>query len=207
MTGVSPWSAPPETGPQQAPVYPPPPASVPPQSGPPFPPVAPPPRPPRRLRWLLIGGVVVLLIAVIAATAAVTYAVARNTNAPNTTPLTATPASQQFSAADQAAAKKQLCHIFDVSAGDQRGRGGMRVNGDVNVPLLLRTVNSAVAVQNALTPAVPEEVAQPAHRYIDSTLEMTSAAAGTSPAEELNRLTDEANNAVYALVDACGLPR
>ena len=50
----------------------------PPPAGPPPPPVAPTPRPPRRgFPWLLVGGAVVLLVAVIAATAAITYADAR----------------------------------------------------------------------------------------------------------------------------------
>ena len=66
----------------------------------------------------------------------------------------------QFSAAEQNAAKQQLCHIFDISARGQRGQGGMRVNGEVNVPLLLRTVNSVIAVENALTPAVPKDLAR-----------------------------------------------
>jgi hypothetical protein len=156
---------------------------------------------------LLIGGVVVLLIAAIATTAAVTYAVARNTNAPNATAPTTTPAPTQFSAADQAAAKQQLCHVFDVSVRGSTGQGGMRQNGQLNVPVAIRAVNSAVAVQNALSPAVPEDVAKAAHRYIDATLEMTTAATGNPSNDDVNRLTDVANGATDAFADACGLPR
>jgi hypothetical protein len=204
MTGGSPWAAPPETGPQQAPIYPPPPAAMPPQSGPPVPPVAPPPRPPRRLPWLLIGGAVVVLIAVIAATAAVTYAVARNTNAPNATAPPATPA---FSEADQAAAKQTVCQVFDVSVRGQQDQGGVRLNGQPNLPLMLRSLNSVVAVQNALIPAVPQDVATAARRYIDANLKLTTAATGITPIEDVNRLNAAANDATFAFADACGLQR
>jgi hypothetical protein len=208
MTGVSPWSAPPETGPQQAPVYPPPPASVPPQSGPPIPPVAPPPRPPRRrFSWLIIGGAVVMLIAVIAATAAVTYALARNTDAPNATAPTASPTSPQFSASDQAAAKQAVCQVFDVSVRGQQDQGGVRINGQPNLSLMLRTLNSVVAVQNALIPALPEDVATAARRYINANLQLTTATTGVTPIEEVNRLNTAANDATFAFADACGLQR
>jgi hypothetical protein len=144
---------------------------------------------------------------VIAATAAVTYAVARNTNATNATAPTESQTPSQFSASDQAAAKQQVCHVFDVSARGQRGQGGVRVNGEVNVQLVLRTVNSVVAVQNALTPAVPKDVREAARKYIDTSLALTTAATGNTPADELNRLTDESNDATYTFADACGLQR
>jgi hypothetical protein len=163
----------------------------------------------RPLPWLLIGGAVVVLIAVIAATAAITYAIARNTNAASATPPNAspTPATPQPSSADQAAARQQLCHVFDVSARGQRGQGGVRVSGEVNVELVLRTVNSVVAVQNAFTPAVPKDVREAAQKYIDTSLALTTAATGDVAADELNRLTDVSNAATYSFVDACGLPR
>ena len=146
---ASPW-APPQTGGQQStPVLPPPqampnrPQSGPPPAGPPIPPVAPPPRPPRRgFPWLLVGGAVVLLIAAIAATAAITYAVARNTNAPTATPPPAAPTAQapQFSTAEQNAAKQQLCQVFDVSTRGHDGQGGVRINGAAE-----RTLYAAIA--------------------------------------------------------------
>jgi hypothetical protein len=145
-----------------------------------------------------------VLIAVIAATAAVTYAVTRNTNAPS---ATASPASPQLSAADQTTAKQELCRVFDLSARGQRGQGGVRVNGEVNVQLVLRTVNSVVAVQNSLTPAVPKDVGEAARKYIDTSLALTTAATGDVPADELNRLTDASNDATYSFADACGLQR
>ena len=201
MTGGSPW-APSETGPQQAPVYPPPPAAIPPQSGPPVLPVTPPPRPPHRLP-LLIGGAVILLIAVIPATAAVTYSVARNTNAPNAAASNATPVS---SAADQAAAKQQLCRVFEVSVRGKEGQGGVVNNGDLNVPLVLRKVNSVLAVETTLTPVTPPEVAAAARKYIDTSMELTTAAMSNASIDELTRLTKNGNDATYAFADLCGLP-
>jgi hypothetical protein len=202
MTGPSPWAAPPETGPQQA-VFPPLPTSVPPQPGPPVPPHAPP-----RLRfpWLLIGGAVVVLVAVIAATAAVTYAVTRNTNASNVTATTSTPTPPQFSAADQATAKQAVCRVFDASVRGKEGQGGVVVDGNLNIPLVLRKVNSVLAVQNALTPAASPEVATAAKKYIDTSMELTTAAMSNAAIDELTRLTKTGNDATYAFADVCGLP-
>ena len=212
---ASPWAQPQTGGQQSTPVLPPPqampnrPQSGPPPAGPPIPPVAPPPRPPRRgVPWLLVGGAVVLLIAAIAATAAITYAVARNTNAPNATPPPAAPTAQvpQFSTAEQDAAKQQLCQVFDTSTQGQQGQGGVRINGEANLPLMLRSLNSAVAVQNALVPATPGDVAEAARNYVNARLRLTTAATGTTDIQEVNRLNGAANEATYALADACGLP-
>ena len=156
---ASPWAPSSQTGGQQtAPVLPPPPMTQPgpPQAGPPLPPGAPQhqPRPPRRRGpWLLVVAAVLVLIAAVAATAAITYAVARDTTAPTADPSQPiTPQAPQYTAAEQAAAKQSICNVFDVSARGQRGQGGMRINGDVNLQLVVRTVNSIIAVENALTP-------------------------------------------------------
>ena len=212
---ASPW-APPQTGDQPStPVLPSPqamptrPQTGPPPAGPPLPPVAPTPRPPRRgFPWLLVGGAVVLLVAVIAATAAITYAVARNTNAPTATPPPPAPTTQapQFSTAEQNAAKQQLCQVFDISTQGQQGQGGVRINGEANLPLMLRSLNSAVAVQNTLMPATPRDVAEAARNFVDARLRLTSAATGTTDIQEVNRLNGAANEATYALADLCGLP-
>jgi hypothetical protein len=82
----------------------------------------------------------------------------------------------------------------------------MRENGQPNPPILLRAVNSAIAVQNSLNPAVPEHVAEAAHRYIDATLDATTAAMGGPSIDEVNRLIDVANGATDVFADACGLP-
>jgi hypothetical protein len=123
-----------------------------------------------------------------------------------TAPAPAAPGSQ-VSPADAAAAKDHVCQVFDVSVRGQQGKGGFRVEGNPNVPLLLRALNSASTVQNALGPAVPPEVAAAARRYISSTLDVTTAAMGNTSTPEVNRLTDVDADAINGLVDACGLPR
>ena len=75
------------------------------------------------------------------------------------------------------------------------------------MPMLLRALNSASAVQNALVPAVPPDVAAAARKYINSTLDVTTAAMGNTSTSEVNRLTDVDADAINGLVDACGLPR
>ncbi|WP_131811595.1 hypothetical protein [Mycolicibacterium peregrinum] len=150
---------------------------------------------------------VIVMVVAVAATAAITYAIARNSAAgepPPASPI-ATPSEPQFTAAEQNAAKAELCGAFDKTARGQRGQGGVVVNGEVNVPLVLRTVNSVVAVQTTLTPSVSDELSRAAHRYIDSSLDLTAAATGNGSVDDVNRLTSESNDATYALADACGL--
>ncbi|WP_459953883.1 hypothetical protein, partial [Mycobacterium avium] len=65
----------------------------------------------------------------------------------------------QFSQAEVSAAKDHLCKVFDLSVRGQEGQGGFRVQGNVNVPIVLRALNSTSALQNALTPAVPSDLA------------------------------------------------
>jgi hypothetical protein len=112
----------------------------------------------------------------------------------------------QFSQADVAAARQHICGVFDDSTTGQAGEGGFRTNaGAVNMPLAMRVVNSVVAVENALAPATPPDVLAAAKKYIDTNLAVTTAALGTSPTDELNRLGDTANDATYAFADVCGL--
>jgi hypothetical protein len=157
------------------------------------------------------------LLTVVVATAvgsAITYLAMRSDPAapPPTPPVTGAPISAvvppQFSAAEIAAAKQNLCHVFDASVRGQEGQGGLRVQGNLNVPVVLRALNSASAVQNALeNPAVPPGVASAARKYISAALDETTAAMGNTPTSEGNRLTDVVNDAIYALLDVCGLPR
>ena len=116
------------------------------------------------------------------------------------------PANTEFSVADAAAAKQHLCHVFDVSVG-QKGQGGYRVEGNLNMPVTLQAVTSALAVDNALVPAVPADVASAARRYITTTLDVATAAMGNTSINEINRLTTVSNGAIDALFDACGLTR
>ena len=146
-----------------------------------------------------------LLIAVIIATAAITYAVVAGGKAAPEAMETTGPEPQQYSAAEQAAAKQRICKVFNVSLRGQQGEGGLRLDGELNIPVMLRRVNSVVAVQNALTAATPSDVSEAATEYIDTSLEMTTAATGNVPVDEGNRLNDGANSAIFA--DVCGLPR
>ena len=156
--------------------------------------------------WATLG---LLLVAVISAAVGsiVTFAALHNATAqPSAAAPTSPPTAPQFSAADAAAAKQNLCHVFDASV-SQKGQGGFRVEGSLNMPVTLQAVTSAMAVHNALVPAVPTDVASAARRYITTTLDVATAAMGNTSINEINRLTTVSNGAVDALLDACGLPR
>lgn len=168
------------------------------------------PRPRRRVwPWVTLG--LLLAVVISAATASiVTFAAVHNATGSSARPSAAAPtpmpAVPQFSAADSVLAKQNLCHVFDVSAG-QKGQGGYRVEGNLNMPVTLQAVTSAVAVENALSPAVPADVSSAARRYITATLDVATAAMGNTSVNEINRLTIASNGAVDALLDVCGLPR
>lgn len=209
MTTTSPWS-------RQAQAPAPPSVTLPPSSSPT--PPAPIPTPPavaqspgrRRRRWWPWAVLGLLLTAVMSAAvgSVVTYAMTRTDNATPVSPPAAspTPTTPHFSAAEVEAAKQNLCHIFDTSL-SRKGEGGFRVDGNINLPVTLKAVNSAAAVQNALVPATPPDVASAARKYVNATLDATTAAMGNTPTSEVNRLTDAGNDAIYALLDVCGLPR
>ena len=55
------------------------------------------------------------------------------------------PATPQFSPSEVDTAKQHRCQVFDVSVRGQEGQGGLRVEGNLNVPMVLRTLNSATA--------------------------------------------------------------
>lgn len=161
-------------------------------------------RAPRRAAWpLILGGSVLVIIAVVS-TAVVTYAITRPEQAE---PVTSGPTEPQYSALEQSAAKDRVCTLFDLSLRGQEGQGGLINNGEVNVPVMVRRINSVVAVLNALNPATPADIKEAAQRYIDTSLQLTSAAAGKISIDEGNRLNDLANQAIFAFADACGVPR
>lgn len=219
MTTTSPWA--PQTGPApQIHADPAPPQlPAPPQGGPP--PVGPPPPPNQpaalhrggrsnRALWLAAAGVVILMIIAIAATAAITYAIARS-NLPAAQPAapqptSAAPSTPQFTAAERSAADSRLCSTFDNATKGTQGQGAIIQDGVLNIPVALRTVNKAVAVQNTLTPAVSPDLAKAAQTFVDRSLDMSTAALADVSVDEVNRLKDVSNSAVFALADACGLP-
>jgi hypothetical protein len=94
---------------------------------------------------------VVALLVAAAAGSTVTYLAVGDQRAASTPAAsqTASPSSAsatpQFSAAEVDAAKQHLCQVFDVSVRGEEGQGGLRVQGNLNVPIALRTLNSATA--------------------------------------------------------------
>jgi hypothetical protein len=163
--------------------------------------------------WVWATLVLVLVAATSAVGGAITYSALNDDTHPpaSSTPpsggSSSPPVAPRFSAAETAAAKDHLCQVFNVSVRGQEGQGGLRVEGNLNIPMVLRALNSASVVQNALIVAVPAEVSAPARSYISATLDQTTAAMGNTPTSEVNRLTDVRNDAMFALLDTCGLPR
>lgn len=166
----------------------------------------------RRWAWAALALLVVVTVSG-GVSAAITYAAlnGEQSRSSSPTPSAPTPSSPtttpRYTAAETAAAKDHLCHVFDVSVRGQEGQGGLRVDGNVNVPVVLRSLNSAVAVTNALVPQVPDDVSAAARTYISTTLDVTTAAMGNTPTSEGNRLNNISNEATNALLNACGLPR
>lgn len=190
----------------------------------PPPPTQPPPRPPhhpqpqsqqargRNWAWATLALLIVIAVSG-GVSAAITY-LTRNSTRPSSSsspPSALSPSSSttalRFSAGEIANAKSNLCHVFDVSVRGQEGQGGLRVEGNLNIPMVLRALNSASVVQNALTPAVPSDISATARIYVGATLDQTTAAMGNTPTSEVNRLTDVRNDAMYTLLDACGLAK
>ena len=118
---------------------PPPPAPT--RQGPPLPPPVgtpvpvgfSPPRRPRRWPWAVLALLVTVVVSA-AVGSTVTYLATHGDNpAPAPTQPSAAapsaPAVPQVSPGDAAAAKQNLCQVFDVSVRGQEGKGGVRVAG------------------------------------------------------------------------------
>lgn len=180
--------------------------------GPPVQPGAfgPPPGRPSGKPWGLLAAFTGLVIVAVAATAGITYAIARtdswgqaaagSTSSPPTE--TATPALGD----DISAAKAQLCQGFDANTRGKNSQGPIVSDGALNVPVALRAMNSVAVLQNSLTSKVPADVASAARSFIDSELKLITGATANAPIDELVRLNDRANAASDRLSDACGLP-
>lgn len=210
-TGTSAW-APPSGGvppqpalPQSIPPYG---WNPPPAGGAPGPVQQGTPRPPRMWPWALLTAI--LMVVAVAATAAITYAIAhsaQNTEAAAPTAASApAPSAPAFTTAQQAEAKQAVSNAFDVSSKGIASQGGARVDGQPNLAMLLRTLTGTVSIQSALVPATPTDVAEPARRVISTNLDLMNAALGQANIDEVKRANDAANVAIDALVSACGLP-
>lgn len=210
-TGTSAWApqgggAPQQAGPPQpAPPQPMPPYgwTPPPLGGPPAPTQPGNARPPRLWLWALATAVA--MVAAIAATAAITYSITRS--APSSAAAPAAPTAPTFTAAEQADAEQAVCQAFDISTKGMQSQGGARVDGQPNLPMLLRKLSGTVAIQNALIPATPSDVADPARRVVATNLDLMNAALGQANINDVQTATDASNDAIDALVSACGLPR
>lgn len=161
------------------------------------------PRPPKMWLWALVTSI--LMVVAIAATAASTYAIAHSSSTSAVAP--AAPSAPTFTAAEQAAAKQSLCQTFDMSTAGQQAQGGVVVDGQPNVPVLLRKITGAVSIIQALVPATPENVATSARQYVAANLSLMNASLGQGSLDEIKKLTAATNDATGALADACGLPR
>lgn len=148
------------------------------------------------------------LVATIAATAGITYAATRSSPAETSSSQSSSTEAARPSGAEQDTAKKKLCDTLDVATRGKPGKGGVRLpDGQVNLPVVLRLLTGAAAIQNSLSQAVPNDVASSASDYVDAALTLATAASSDVEVEEIQRLTTESNNAQYAFLDACGIPR
>ncbi|CAN1556626.1 hypothetical protein MCEMAEM6B_02462 [Mycobacteriaceae bacterium] len=153
-----------------------------------------PPRPWRR--WV---GLAAALAATIALSATATYTLTR--------PAPREEATVPVSDPDATAARQQVCEVFETATKNQMSTGTIYIDGELNVPVVLRSINSAVALENALSPDVPADVAAATRTYITRTLDQTTAATAGEPVETRNQLTTARNDAWYELADLCGIPR
>lgn len=165
---------------------------------------APAPAPAPR-RWGLVAVVVAVNVASIAVAAAIAYAVGRDSAPVKSGPSSTVAASPNISEQDAAAAKDKVCHAIDAGERGNTGQGGVVNNGELNLPLIVRTLNTIVAVQNSLSPAVPTDVSDAAKKYVAAETDLTTAALGHASIDQLIQLTNTGNTALYAVLDTCGI--
>jgi hypothetical protein len=149
--------------------------------------------------------VVAANIVAVAAASAITYAITKNNTSSTTTPSPSSTAPT-YTAAEQDAAKSKVCDTFAMSQRGVAGQGGLIDKGQINVPVVLRTLNSVVALQDVSSPAIPEALRTAVNSYVSTTVDLTTASLANAPIDELTRLNDVGNTALYGLADACGLP-
>jgi hypothetical protein len=165
------------------------------------------PIPPQRRRWGLAAMLVALNVGSIAAAATIAYAIGRDSGPVKSDPQTTVAASPpDVSASDAAAAKDKVCHAVDAGQRGIAADGGVVTNGELNIPTVVRNLNTVVAVSTSLSPAVPTDVSDAAQKYVASTIDLTTAALAHAPVDQLVQLTKTGNTAVDALLDTCGLP-
>jgi hypothetical protein len=164
--------------------------------------------PPQRRRWRLAAVLVALNMGSVAAAATIAFAIGRDSGPVTSDPPTpsAAAASPGVSPADAAAAKEKVCHAIDAGQRGIGDMGGIVTNGDLNIPVVLRKINTIMAVNDSLSPAVPAAVSDAAKQYAATATDLTTAALAHAPFDQLVQLTDNGNDALHTLLDACGLP-
>jgi hypothetical protein len=106
---------------------------------------------------------------------------------------------------DQAQAREHLCAVFDTATKNAKGKGGVMADGTLNVPVALRVLNRAVALRDALSPAVPVDLATATRTYITGTLDLTTAATAGEPVPVLEKLNTASNDNRKKVSELCGL--
>ena len=162
-------------------------------------------RRPARMIAMLAG-----ILALMGMSAGATYALmSRSTPAAATDSATTQPTTteQAPSPAEATAAKNKLCGVFDVTTRNSKGAGGFRDTPVTpNIPVVLRALGSAVAIQGAMAdPALPPGLADAADVYVSTSLRVANAAMSDVPVAEVNELTAAANDATRVLIQTCGL--
>ena len=114
--------------------------------------------------WGLITAVVAVNVVAVAAAALITYSITKQNNT-SMAATAASPNGPSYSDAEHNAAKDKLCHTFDSAVRGTGESDGLIVNGDLNIPVVLRKINSVAAVQNSLSPATPNDVAEARNRH------------------------------------------
>ncbi|MBB3753657.1 hypothetical protein FHT44_006179 [Mycolicibacterium sp. BK634] len=150
------------------------------------------------------------MIVAVAVTAAITYAIARRDYGSDHSYVGSTMSPPTTDTAPDndglAAARAQLCQGFDAATRGKNSQGAIVSEGNLNVPVVLRTMNDVAVLQNSLASKLPDDIASAARAFIDAELKLTTAATANAPIDELVRLNDQANKASDRLSDACGLP-
>jgi hypothetical protein len=95
--------------------------------------------------------------------------------------------------------------VFVTATKNAKGKGGVMAGGTLNVPVALRVLNRAVALRDALTPAVPADVATATRTYITATLDLTTAATAGEPVPVLEKLNTASNDNRKIVSELCGL--
>jgi hypothetical protein len=95
--------------------------------------------------------------------------------------------------------------VFVTATKNAKGKGGVMADGTLNVPVALRVLNRAVALRDALSPAVPADVATATRTYITATLDLTTAATAGEPVPVLEKLNTASNDNRKIVSELCGL--